>query len=255
MGKFCVLFSISITLLSSGVSLADSERRIPGESLSLSSTASSTGGSKIYDQLDANQKARIQSGQYLEFTQFFQGEAWPQIVVIQRVNATPEEAMAVLADFASQSRYVYRVKSSIVHPTNDPRVVIVDYRLDLSSAVSTVFDPQYRVQNRLVKGADGSYQISWNLVSSRDISRLEGRATFEPLPGGGTLIYYSTFMTPRLDRNFIVVRLLKSQKVVDAIVRGGWKALASIVAQIENLKINRPSELQADVERFRNILP
>lgn len=210
---------------------------------------------RIYDRLNASQKAAIQTGQYLEFTKFFQGEVWPQIIVLQKVSTTPEEAIAVLADFDSHSQYIYRVASSQAYRTQDPAVIVVDYRMNLSSLASSFFDPQYRVQNRLMKGEDGTYQIVWNMVSSRDIKRMEGRATFEALPGGGTLIYYSTFMTPRLEgRNFIVKKALGSQKVVDSVVRGGWKALNSIVAHIENLKATQPDGLARYVEHLRNIL-
>lgn len=257
MGKFRVLFSISIifNLLCSALVFAESAGDFASDAdLFETASASVYRIPKIYDQLDASQKARIQSGQYLEFTKFFAGEAWPQVVVIQRVNATPEEAMAIFADFRSHAQYIHRVASSVVYPTADPKVSIIDYRLELSSVVSSVFDPQYRVQTRLIQGEEGSYQTAWSLVASRDMARVEGKATFEALPGGGTLIYYSTLMTPRLDRNFIVVRLLKSQKVVDSIARGAWKALGSIVARIEYLKVNAPNEVQRDVERFRNIM-
>lgn len=260
MGKFCRVFSFSIvlTLFNSAMSLAAIASEDPVEPFFPNdlTSVSIAAAPRVFDRLDGNQKARILNGGYLEFTKFYQGEAWPQVTVIQKVNSTPEEAMAVLTDFNNQSKFVYRVASSVAYRTNDPRTIIVDYRLDLSALVKSVFDPQYRVQNQMTKGEEGSYLMSWSLVASRDISRVEGRATVEALPNGaGTLIYYSTLMTPRLDRNFIVVRMLKSQKVVDSIVRGAAKVLGSIVTQIERLKTTRPSELEASVQRFHEILP
>ncbi len=216
---------------------------------------STTTAPKIYDRLNAQQRAMIQSGQHIEFLKNT-GDVWPQIVVLQKVNATPEEAIAVFSAFGRHSQYMYRVKQSVAYSTNDPTVTVVDYQLDLPTLISKIFDPRYRVQNKLTKGEDGDFKVTWQMVSSRDIARMEGVAFFEQLPGGGTLVYYSTLMSPRMEgRNFITKKLLTSQKVIDSISRGGGKALSSIINFIENVKATRPDILKSDLERLKEIFP
>lgn len=206
--------------------------------------------SGTYERLTESQKKIIQSGKQIHFFQDEPGEPWPKTKAFQRVEATPEEVVAVLSDYARQEQYVHRVSSSKPIPTHDPAVTLVDYRMNLPSIVSAFFDPTYRMLEKVeFLGPDKGYQISWNLVRAKSIRRLEGRAWAEPLPGGATLLSYENLVEP-VSNSFI----LRTSAVIASVKRGGGDALQSLVSRIEDEAKNNRALLDQQLDNLRKIL-
>jgi hypothetical protein len=206
-----------------------------------------------YDRLTEDQKRIVQSGRQVLLFEEVRDEMWPKTISYQRVEATPEQAMAVIIDFARHKEFVHRVSDSIVHNTSDSSIKTVDYKLNLPEVLAPFFNPNYTVQEKLISLRDGNYQIDWQLVKSSSIERLKGTSWIEALPGGGTLLVYENFISPSV-QNFILKRVLRSSPVVAAIKRGGGETLQSIVDRIHQERTENLALLEQQIERLHKDL-
>jgi hypothetical protein len=205
---------------------------------------------KVYNRLTADQKRVLQQGGQLVYFQDVENEIWPRSWAYQRVQATPEEAMAVLADFDRQKEYVHRVANSVSHSTSDPSIKIVDYEMDIPSALKLVFSPHYRVQNHIYyTEAEETYEMDWFLIQATSFKQITGHAWFEPLPDGTTLIVYTNFGAPASNSFFF-----KRKVVVDGVKRGGPEALQTIVDRIEYEKKSHTDLLEAQIQDLRKVI-
>jgi hypothetical protein len=203
-----------------------------------------------YDKLTPGQKQLLQSGKQVTFFYDIPNEIWPKVRILQFVKATPEEAFAVIADFGRQAEYIHRVAASVPIPTNNPKVMWVDYRLKVPSILTAFIDPNYRMQEQIeYLGEERGYQICWSLLYSKSIRRVDGCSWFEPMPNGSTLVTYDTFITP-ISKNLI----FRSKLALAAVRRGGGEALQTIVNRIEQEKIHNPALLNQEVLELRQRL-
>jgi len=206
-----------------------------------------------YDQLTEDQKRVIQSGQQVVEFRDIPNEIWPRSIAYQRVEATPEETLAVIMDFDRQQEYVHRVAASVSHKTSNPAIQVVDYTLKVTDVMQAFFDPHYTLQERFMNMGKGSYQITWHLMKGKSLTKLDGKAWIEPLPGGATLLVYDNFLAP-VANNFLMRKSLGSFPVVAAVKRGGGEALQSIVDRIQWEKTSNPALLEQEKEKLKDIL-
>src|SRR5215213_8631876 len=81
------------------------------------------------DELSAAQQEVIDRGGQVFVTEDVRGSPWPRASVFQYVDATPEEAAAVFADYDRHATYMPGLKSSRISRVVDGHTVEVDYVL------------------------------------------------------------------------------------------------------------------------------
>jgi hypothetical protein len=149
-------------------------------------------------ELTPAQRRTIDTGGQVFLTEDVRGSAWPRAWVYQFIDATPEEAAAVFADYPLHATYIPNVKKSVISRVIDRATVEVDYALRLP----IVRDEQYTVRDRLSAPGGGSrYQVEWTLVRASSVKRTDGYVRFErywnnKLQRDGTLMEYHNFVTP-----------------------------------------------------------
>jgi hypothetical protein len=149
-------------------------------------------------ELSATQRDLLDRGAQVFVTTPVDGSRWPRASVYQYVDATPEEAAAVFADFDRHATYMPGLERSRIARVIDPRTVEVDYVL----AVPIMSDERYTVRDRLSRDLKaGSYKVEWTLVKASSTKAAEGSVRFEPyrnrqLSRDGTLVAYVNLVSP-----------------------------------------------------------
>src|ERR1051325_5793617 len=69
--------------------------------------------------LSATQLAQLERGEPVQVLQALADSPWPRSTVYQFIEATPAQAAAVLSDYALQSSYIPKVKTSRVIATRN----------------------------------------------------------------------------------------------------------------------------------------
>jgi hypothetical protein len=164
--------------------------------LPLASLARAAAGPAAISELSEEDQAKVRNGLQVVITHPGAGSVWPEIRVYQPVDALPEDAAAVFADFARRREYLPDVTQSRVLRRPDRATADVAYtwlthfvlhpreNLVLREHLST-YDP----------GTGAGYRCEWMLVSADDLRGDAGSARFEPL-GSGALLAYTSFITP-----------------------------------------------------------
>jgi hypothetical protein len=148
--------------------------------------------------LSAEQRAIIDAGRQVVHEERVVASPWPRVTVIQFIDASPREAIAVFADYALHSAYLPGVKKSVISRRISPRVTEVDYVLE----VPIFPDEDYTVRDSLSSSDDGaSYRVDWVKVRARSTKEIVGTARFEPYRNGataadGALITYVNLVRP-----------------------------------------------------------
>ncbi|MEO7163118.1 MAG: hypothetical protein ABI041_09375 [Bdellovibrionia bacterium] len=231
-------------LLSSSIAV------VLGLSLFLSSQKVFAGsGMEGFQKLTPAEQKTVQDGG--QVVQFGSEKPWPSAIVYQRINATPEESVAVFFDYGHQVKYIPHLMTVV--PTAVSKTVY-----DVAYQVKVPFIPSwmggienYTVRDELVSFDNGhSYEVKWNLLTGHGETTKSsvGGAKFEDL-GGATLLAYSSYIVPGrkgADFGFVVDGAKKSVK----------EAVASIVKQIEKEKsedkVLLDNQLQKLKEAFSN---
>jgi hypothetical protein len=200
-------------------------------------------------ELTPAQRRTIDTGGQVFLTEDVRGSPWPRAWVYQFVDATPEEAAAVFADYPLHATYIPNVKKSLIARVIDRATVEVDYALRLP----IVRDEEYTVRDRLSAPAAGTrYQIEWTLVRASSVKGTDGYVRFErywndKLQRDGTLIEYHNFVRPgsRLGG----IPLIRSRALQQ--VRG---TAAAIAAQVERERRSDPALLARQLRALRSAL-
>lgn len=154
--------------------------------------------------LDSSARARLDADGTLLVTERVPDSPWPRVIVYRFIDATPEEAVAVFADYARHASYMPNLAYSRVHVIDDT-TADVDYQL----RVPLLPDERYTVRDRLrrytVPGMQAesatSYQVTWSLVRASSTRAADGDARFEPcasrrLARRGTLLIHRNLVVP-----------------------------------------------------------
>jgi hypothetical protein len=192
------------------------------------------------------QRRTINTGGQVFLTEDVRGSVWPRAWVYQFIDATPEEAAAVFADYALHATYIPNLKKSVIARAIDGATVEVDYTLRLP----IVRDEEYTVRDRVSAAPGGAwYRVEWTLVRASSIKGTDGYVRFErywndKLQRGGTLMEYHNFVTPgsRLGGiPFIRARALQQVRA----------AAAAVVAQVERERNSDPALLARQLRALR----
>jgi hypothetical protein len=147
------------------------------------------------------------------------GSPWPAVTIVTYVDATPEEAAAIFADYARHVEFIPSTKRSHISRVHSPADVEVDYIV----ALPIVSDEAYTVRDRLSRDSAG-FRVDWTLVRASSTKATVGHARFtqatDPKTGRpATRFEYHNFVTPgsRMARmGFIRKRALKEMELTAA---------------------------------------
>lgn len=159
--------------------------------LGTSVQASQLGGA--YDELTDAQKAQLQVGEQVFFTVDVEGSAWPKVFIYQRIDSTPEEAVAVFWDIELQPSYISSLKKAQIIAKPDRRTVEAAYTVDVPVLADESYTTRSTVRTYDQEGP--SYRVDWEKITADTTQHIEGNARFESL-GTGTIMAYYNFVIP-----------------------------------------------------------
>lgn len=147
--------------------------------------------------LTAAQVEAVERGERVIVTESRTGSPWPAVRVYAYIQAAPEKAAAVFADYESHLLYVPGVKRSEISKRIDESTFEVDYTI----SVPIVRDEEYTVRNRVAPDSAGVIRIDWTLVRATSTRATVGYARFSSYVHSrtrksGTLLEYYNFVTP-----------------------------------------------------------
>lgn len=146
----------------------------------------------LWDELDANDRAKLEQGETVVHSRDISGEAWPELTLYRLVDAPPSVVAELFSDYASAPSYTPGMLGAEVVNEPEPNVKDVRYtvRVPVLSRIS------YTVRNRFVE-KNGSYEVLWNLLESPMASESTGSLLIEP-HDGKSLLRYRNHVTPSI---------------------------------------------------------
>ena len=194
--------------------------------------------------LTATQLEQFEKGEPVQVLTPVPESAWPRSTVYQFIEATPEQAAAVLSDYALQSSYIPKLKTSRVLATRNGET-------DVEYVISIPIYPDERSVSRqrvVMNGAE--YRVDWHTVvdTANKGSVTTGSATFRPFTNKrtgkvGTLMIHDQAVVPA--SMFARVPMVKSRAI-----EASRDAAASIRKQVEHETAKEPAKLQAQITRM-----
>jgi ribosome-associated toxin RatA of RatAB toxin-antitoxin module len=161
-----------------------------------------------------------------------------------RVEATPEESVAVFWDVNDHKNFISNLTKSVITQRVSASVVQADYTLDVPFPAS---DEDYTVRNTLTGNASKEvYAITWAMVRADTTKKIEGSVRFEKL-GTGAIMAYRNFVVP--GSGLAGIGAIRDQAMKQ--VRQTGQAVAK---RVVDLRTKQPAKLQAQVEAVRAAL-
>lgn len=198
--------------------------------------------------LSADQVDRIGRGGAVQVLTPVAESAWPRSTVYQFIEATPEQCAAVLADYALQSSYVPKLKSS--------RVLKVEgTETDVEYVVSIpIFPDERSVSRQHVARSGDEYRVEWRTVVAPATkgSVTTGSATFRPMTNPrtgktGTLMIHDQAVVPA--SMFARVPMVRNKAVETS-----REVAAAIARQVEKEVARDPGRLRAQVAAMQALM-
>jgi hypothetical protein len=208
----------------------------------------------MLDELADSDQERILTGEAVSFYAYPAGahSPWPKATVYQRIEASPEEAVAVAFDFARHGEFFPGVLQSKVSRYIEKQVVQVDYTVGLSAWTWGWGQDHYTLEFVLEAGRlDQSFTLSWYLIRpGQVIEYLQGSVRVEPLAQGGSLMVYEQMVLPYSSYGLAV-----SNPLSVAVVRSFLTASAQGLArQIKREQVLQSCRLIQQVRVLRKAL-
>jgi hypothetical protein len=198
--------------------------------------------------LTAGQLDRFEHGEPVQVLQALPDSPWPRSTIYQFIEATPEQSAAVLSDYALQSSYTPRVKTSRVLSTGNGETD-VEYVISIP-----IYPDEHSVSRQRVVATGAEYRVEWHTVvdSTARGSITKGSATFRPLTNrrtgkAGTVMIHDQTVTPA--SMFARVPMVRN-KAIEA----SRDAAAAIRKQVEHEVTGDPARLQAQIARMREMI-
>ena len=197
--------------------------------------------------LSSSEAAEIGLGRVVVLQRDVEGAPWPRVRLYRFIDATPEQSLAMLADYAHRPDYLVDLKEVRIHRQLDSGRTEVFFRY--ASNVPFVPDVSYTLLDRLHRDEDGSYSIHWSLTSGRKVKHIEGNARFaqwtNPANGdAGTLLTYDNYVVP--DFPFASIGMVR-QKAIAAM----RDAVEAIAIEVERERAHDGARLVRQVAALR----
>lgn len=192
--------------------------------------------------LGVAERAAIDSGRQVVKAETVSGSSWPRVTVYQFISGSPEEAMAVFADYDRHRTFLPNVKQSRISRVVDSATTEVDYVI----GVPVVSDESYTVRNHLtstVEAGQRTYRVAWTLVRASSTKAADGEARFEPYRDG-TLLTYRNLVVPGSALAGMGFIRGRAQREVEATAR-------AIASRVSKERTNERSLLDQQVQRLR----
>ena len=189
---------------------------------------------------------RVERGEAVQVLTDVAGKQWPRSTVYQFIDATPEQAAAVLSDYELQSKYIPRLNTSRVLKQQGSST-------DVEYVVSIPIYPDERsVSRQRVVTSGDEYRVEWFTVvdSTRKGSVTIGSATFRPMVNKltgktGTLLIHDQTVEPA--SMFARVPMVRN-KAIEA----SRDAASAIRQQVERERSSDVTKLEAQLKRLRS---
>ena len=194
----------------------------------------------LLDDLTRDQRQALENGTLVMREQDIPGKPWPRVRIYKRISAAPEEVAAVFFDYDQAKTYIPDVLESKVSKKISPRVMEVDYAVD----VPILADEAYTARNEMIRLGD-SYQVSWTLLRALQTKAAEGNLLIEPFENGTSVIRYTNLVTPSSG----MAKLLRGPALSRM-----QKTVLAIGQKVEQQKSHNAAELAAQVARLREAL-
>jgi hypothetical protein len=191
------------------------------------------------EELTAAEKRQLGHGELIVRTRQVEGYPWPQVTVYRRVAASPEEVMAVYADFDNQAGYLPRLVESRIVERVSRNSFRVSYEYEVTGP-----NERYTVL-AVVSRAPGGYRVTWDLVTARYARRLNGQVKVEA-QGGGAVIEYSNVVDP----GFFGVRLGSPETTVSQL----RETVQALTAHVERFRVEQQEKLRALTLTLKSML-
>jgi hypothetical protein len=159
--------------------------------------------------------------------------------VYRQVTASPEEVMAVYADFDGQAGYLPNLVESRIVRRLARNAFHVSYEYEVTGP-----NERYTVAVELSR-IPGGFRVTWDLVTARYARRLNGQMTVEAF-GSGALMEYAN----RVDPGFFGVRLGSPETTA----RQLRKAAEALATHVEWLRVEEPATLETLTRALRAML-
>ena len=179
--------------------------------------------------LSASEQEQLAQGEVIVKTRPVGGYPWPEVTVYRWVAASPEDVMAVYADFESQAQYLPDLVESRIVKRLSPNSLNISYEYEVTGP-----NERYTVMST-VSRTPGSLRVTWDLVTARYARRLSGHMKVEASDSGALIEY-----TNRVDPGFFGVRLGSAETTVSR-VRETVEALAP---HVERLRVEQQETLR-----------
>jgi hypothetical protein len=198
--------------------------------------------------LSAEQLDRFERGEPVQILTALTDSPWPRSTVYQFIEATPEQSAAVLSDYALQSKYIPKVKTSRVLSTKN-RETDVQYVVSIP-----VYPDEHSVSRQRVVSSGAEYRVEWHTVvdAAAKGSVTKGSAIFQPWTikrsgKAGTLMIHDQSVVPA--SIFARVPMVRN-KAIEA----SRDAAAAIRKQVEHEVKSDTQRLNAQVAAMRALL-
>ncbi len=193
------------------------------------------------DELTTEQVAQVRAGKQVLIEVKRPGAPWPELWTYQKIDATPEEAMAVSCDYEFRLTYVSDLKKAKIANVLNLRTIEVDYVV----TVPVIGDEAFTLRHvATTYDQDQSFRMDYHQIKSTRTKVSEGFTRFEPLDSG-TLMAGVAFVDPGNPLASVVTRLF-IQKTMGAI--------QAFVDQVHSEKRDEPRLLAGQVEKLRAAL-
>jgi hypothetical protein len=193
------------------------------------------------DELTPEQVAQVRSGKQVLIEVKRPGLPWPELWTYQKIDATPEEAMAVSCDYELRLTYLSDLKLAKIANVIDPRILEVNYIV----TVPVIGDETFTLRHEAATYDHGqSFRMDYRQIRSTRTKVSEGSTRFEPLDSG-TLMAGVAFVDPGNPLASLVTRLF---------IEKTMGAIQAFVDQVHAEKRDEPELLKSQVDRLQAAL-
>jgi len=183
--------------------------------------------------LTTDEQKALEKASFITQTQEIEDESWPRVIIKAKIKTNPLSAVSIFAAYTHQKNYIPNLKKSVIEKIVSPKVVQVNYTLDLPWPLS---DSRYINEHTLESGHHHHYKVSWTSLQNSSAKSVIGSATFLPFPGNKshTLMVYKNHVVPKS----IFAGLLQGPMISDT-----ESSIKATINEIDKLTVQKSTKL------------